>query len=204
MEIIKKYFGQLNKLQCQQLEALESLYREWNERINVISRKDMDALYERHVLHALSIAKVLSFDEGIQVMDIGTGGGFPGIPLAILFPKTHFVLADSIAKKIKVVQEITLAIELKNTTVFNGRAEEWKGEKFDLTISRAVAPLAKLCKWSQKVLKHQNQGLICLKGGDLTEEIKLSGMPTRCWDIADFFPLSFFETKKITWSEIKV
>jgi 16S rRNA (guanine527-N7)-methyltransferase len=204
MEIINKYFKQLSSSQYNQLGRLGELYHYWNKRINVISRKDADTLYERHILHSLSIAKITTFEKGIRIVDIGTGGGFPGIPLAILFPEAHFILMDSIGKKIKVVDEIATSIHLNNVEAVHARAEEWKGDKFDLAITRAVAPLGTLGSWAKKILKVQNQGLICLKGGDLKEEFKESGLKTKSWEIHQFFPENFFETKMITWSEIPV
>lgn len=204
MEIINKYFNHFSATQIDQLARLGELYTYWNERINIISRKDLDALYERHVLHSLSITKITTFEKGIRVVDIGTGGGFPGIPLAIFFPEVHFVLIDSIGKKIKVVNEISKAIGLKNVEAVHGRVESWKGGKFDLAVTRAVAPLAELGSWVKQIMKPENQGLICLKGGDLATEIKESGLRTKSWSIYQLFPEAFFETKMITWSEIHV
>ena len=153
MQIILKYFSDFTAAQIQQFAALESLYKEWNSKINVISRKDIDGLYEKHVLHSLAIAAVFQFEPGMQVLDIGTGGGFPGIPLAIFFPEVKFHLADSIAKKLKVVDAITEALELKNITTQHTRIEEIKTRKFDFVVSRAVAPLKDLWKWSKPLLK---------------------------------------------------
>lgn len=202
MELINSYFPQLTADQKDKFEMLQTLYEYWNERINVISRKDIEALYERHVLHSLSIAKIMHFDADNRVLDIGTGGGFPGIPLAILFPNTRFVLVDSIGKKIKVCQAVIEALQLENVTAYKSRAEELTGEKFDVAVTRAVAPINKLATWSRKQLKTQNQGLICLKGGDLRDEIKESGLKTTIFPISDFFHEPFFETKVITWSTI--
>src|SRR5450755_1460019 len=179
MEIINRYFSDFTQEQIRQLEALEKIYREWNAKINVISRKDIGSLYEKHVLHSLSIAAVFNFPPGSHVIDIGTGGGFPGIPLAILFPETQFQLVDSTAKKLKVVDAVADALTLTNVCTQHIRAEEIKGRKFDIAISRAVAPLKDLWFWARPLLKPQNMkaaqsgglpyasGLICLKGGDL-------------------------------------
>ncbi len=205
MEIIKKYFDDFTPEQLSQLEQLGPLYHEWNEKINVISRKDIEALYEKHVLHSLTIAAMCSFDDGAHVVDIGTGGGFPGIPLAIFFPNVEFLLSDSIGKKIKVVQEVASAIGLKNVTAVHGRVEEIKGRKFDYAVSRAVAPLSELWKWINPVLKRGQKsedlpnGLICLKGGDLQKEIKESGVNAEAWDVHDIFPEPFFEEKYLIY-----
>ena len=157
MQIILKYFSDFTPAQIKQFAALESLYKEWNSKINVISRKDIDGLYEKHVLHSLAIAAVFPFEPGMQLLDIGTGGGFPGIPLAIFFPEVKFHLADSIAKKLKVVDAITQALELKNITTQHTRAEEIKTRKFDFVVSRAVAPLKDLWKWSKPLLKKSGE-----------------------------------------------
>lgn len=204
MEIISKYFSNLSANQLFQLAQLEPLYRYWNERINVISRKDLDELYERHVLHSLSIARIFTIDAKTKVVDIGTGGGFPGIPLAIIFPEAQFLLVDSIGKKIKVVQEVINALGLTNAKAIHCRAENLVPQKFDLALTRAVAPLNQVSHWARKILSKQNQGLICLKGGDLNEEIKAAGLKTKSWCIHEYFPESFFETKFVTWSEIPV
>src|SRR6195952_5147948 len=153
LEVISKYFSDFSPKQQEQLEALLPLYKEWNAQINVISRKDIDALYERHVLHSLAIAAICGFNDGAQVVDIGTGGGFPGIPLAIFFPEVEFLLVDSIGKKIKVVDEVVAAIGLKNVRTLHGRVEEIKDRKFDFAVSRAVAPLADLWRWINPVIK---------------------------------------------------
>ncbi len=182
---------------------LEALYNDWNEKINVISRKDIDTLYERHVLHSLAIAALCHFDDGAQVVDIGTGGGFPGIPLAIYFPNVEFLLSDSIGKKIKVVQEVANAIGLKNVTAVHSRVEDIKGRKFDYAVSRAVAPLGDLWRWVQPALRAGQKsedlpnGLICLKGGDLKEEIKSSGVANKAqaWSVYDIFQQPMFEDK---------
>ena len=156
MDIVLKYFADFTEKQMQQFTALEGLYKEWNEQITVISRKDIDSLYLKHVLHSLSIAAVINFKPGTEVIDIGTGGGFPGIPLAIFFPEVKFHLADSIAKKLKVVQAVADAIELKNVTIQHTRAEEIKGRKFDFAVSRAVAPLKDLLQWSNPLVRRGN------------------------------------------------
>lgn len=207
MEIIKKYFDDFTEEQQRQLGMLDELYKQWNERINVISRKDIDALYEKHVLHSLSIAAICNFDKGTQVMDIGTGGGFPGIPLAIFFPEVEFLLADSIGKKILVVDEISAAIGLKNVTTFHGRAEEIKGRTFDYAVSRAVAPLGDLWKWAGNKIRIGQKsdelpnGLICLKGGDLAKEINESGLKkiTQAWAVDNIFPEPAFQEKFIIY-----
>jgi 16S rRNA (guanine527-N7)-methyltransferase len=158
MEIILKYFSDFTETQLQQFRQLEPLYKEWNEKINVISRKDMDGLYEKHVLHSLSIAAAFELEAGMEVIDIGTGGGFPGIPLAIFFPDVKFHLVDSIAKKLKVVDAVAEGIGLKNITTLHSRAEEIKGRKFDMAVSRAVAPLKELWSWSKPLLRNKGQG----------------------------------------------
>ncbi|MGN7820336.1 16S rRNA (guanine(527)-N(7))-methyltransferase RsmG [Chitinophaga varians] len=204
MEIILKYFSDFTPAQSQQLEALKGLYEEWNGKINVISRKDIDSLYERHVLHSLSIAAIADFQPGTQILDLGTGGGFPGIPLAIFFPEVQFHLVDSIGKKIKVVQGVAEALGLKNVTSAHSRVEEIKNRKFDIVVSRAVAPLADLWRWSKPLLKKSavpgkqfEKGLICLKGGDLAQEISESGVKPRLIDIYDIFPEESFKEKYI-------
>lgn len=202
MDIVLKYFSDFTDKQLAQLQALSGLYQEWNEKINVISRKDIESLYEKHVLHSLSIAAVADFPDGMQILDLGTGGGFPGIPLAIFFPNVKFHLVDSIGKKIKVVQGVAEALELKNVTSQHSRVEDIKDRKFDLVVSRAVAPLKDLWHWSKPVVKkapaHEQQpGLICLKGGDLTQEISESGVRPRLTEIYKLFPEEFFKEKYI-------
>ncbi|WP_157308252.1 16S rRNA (guanine(527)-N(7))-methyltransferase RsmG [Chitinophaga tropicalis] len=202
MDIVLKYFSDFSETQLKQMQALSSLYQEWNEKINVISRKDIEALYEKHVLHSLSIAAVADFPAGFQVLDLGTGGGFPGIPLAIFFPDVQFHLVDSIGKKIKVVEGVAEALELKNVTTAHSRVEDIKNRKFDVVVSRAVAPLKDLWRWSKPLLKkapaHEQQpGLICLKGGDLTQEIADSGCRPRLTNIYKLFPEEFFQEKHI-------
>ena len=207
MEIVLKYFADFTEEQIGQFRQLEALYKEWNEKINVISRKDIDSLYEKHVLHSLAIAAVCSFDDGTEVVDIGTGGGFPGIPLAIFYPKVKFLLADSIGKKIKVVQEVASAIGLKNVTTVHGRVEEIKGRTFDYGVSRAVAPLGDLWKWISPLIRQGQKsdelpnGLICLKGGDLSKEISESGLKkiAQAWSVHDIFPEPAFEEKYIIY-----
>ena len=210
MEIVLKYFSDFTPLQLQQMQKLGEVYKEWNEKINVISRKDIDSIYEKHVLHSLAIAAVFEFQPGTQIVDLGTGGGFPGIPLAIFFPEVRFHLTDSIGKKIKVVNEVVQALELKNVTTQHTRTEEIMERKFDFVISRAVAPLKDLWKWSLPILKAKGQGksatagedtfyggLICLKGGDLNEEIIASGLNPVIVDINLLFKEDFFKEKYI-------
>jgi 16S rRNA (guanine527-N7)-methyltransferase len=207
VEIIRKYFDEFTEEQNQQFGMLEELYKEWNEKINVISRKDIDTLYERHVLHSLAIAAMCNFDDGAQVIDIGTGGGFPGIPLAIFFPNVEFLLTDSIGKKINVVNAVADAIGLKNLTAKHTRVEEVKGRTFDYAVSRAVAPLGELWKWVNGMIRPGQasdefpNGLICLKGGNLEEEIKASGLTkiTQAWSVHDIFPEPFFEEKYVIY-----
>ena len=225
MQIILKYFSGFTTEQLSQLAALETLYKEWNSKINVISRKDMDGLYEKHVLHSLSIAAVVDFVDGTEIVDIGTGGGFPGIPLAIFFPNVRFHLVDSIAKKLKVVEAVATAIGLKNVTTQHIRAEEIKGRNFDFAVSRAVAPLKELWGWAKPMLRspksdpdsHRDRnlkaaesksntqimkyspGLICLKGGDLAHEINESGTKPRRMEIFEIFPEKFFREKYILY-----
>src|ERR1700712_5161106 len=189
MELIREYFSDFNEIQLQQLAALKELYKEWNEKINVISRKDMDNFYEHHVLHSLAIATQFEFSDAMQVMDLGCGGGFPGIPMAIFFPGAHFHLVDSINKKLKVAAEIAAAVGLKNVTVQHTRAEDITNRKFDVVISRAVAPLKDLWRWSKPLLQKgvTPNGLICLKGGDLTKEISESNCRPRVWEIEKIF-----------------
>jgi len=200
MKIILKYFSDFTETQLKQFEALDALYKDWNSKINVISRKDIDSLYEKHVLHSLSIAAVINFDAGTNIIDIGTGGGFPGIPLAIYFPEVQFHLVDSIAKKLKVVEGVANTIGLKNVTIQYIRAEEIKNRKFDFVVSRAVAPLKDLWKWSKPLLKKGNtrefhNGLICLKGGDLAQEIHDSGLRPRMISIEEIFEEEYFKEK---------
>ncbi len=197
MEILKKYFTEFTETQWQQFAALKELYGEWNQKINVISRKDMDNFYEHHVLHSLAITTQFEFALGMQVMDLGSGGGFPGIPLAIFFPGTQFHLVDSINKKLKVVTEVAHAIGLQNISTQHCRAEEIKNRKFDVVVSRAVAPLKDLWRWSKPLLKKETtpRGLICLKGGDLTQEIYESNCKPRIWEVEKIFEEPFFKDK---------
>lgn len=202
MELILKYFPGLKEQQVAQLAALENLYREWNARINVISRKDTEGFYERHVLHSMSIAKTINFEKGASVVDIGTGGGFPGIPLAILFPAVNFHLVDSIGKKIKVVNAIKEAVDLQNVTTEHNRAEQIKHIPFDYAVSRAVAPLKDLIAWSRPLLGKKNRPsvnreLICLKGGDLAQEISESNARPQLFEIAQFYSEPYFDQKYI-------
>ena len=206
MDIILKYFPNLSEVQQQQFAALYDLYTDWNSKINVISRKDITNLYEHHVLHSLGIAKVMQFRPETTVMDLGTGGGFPGIPLAILFPETHFHLVDSIGKKVKVATEIANAIGLKNVTTRHCRAEEEK-QLFDFVVSRAVMPLADLLKIIRKNIKKEQHnalpnGLICLKGGELEREVMPVKHQTLMYDLKDYFEEEFFETKKVAYVTI--
>jgi 16S rRNA (guanine527-N7)-methyltransferase len=201
MELIKKYFPDLTNDQLDKIRMLEELYIEWNSRINVISRKDMEHFYERHVLHSLGIAKVIQFTPGAQVMDVGTGGGFPGIPLAIMFPETNFLLVDSIGKKIKVVQEVAEAASIKNVEAIKARAEEVKG-KFDFIVSRAVTTLPDFIKWVESKIKRESRntmqnGILYLKGGDLETELAPLKNKYRVFNLSSYFEEDFFETKKV-------
>ncbi|WP_321332089.1 16S rRNA (guanine(527)-N(7))-methyltransferase RsmG [uncultured Bacteroides sp.] len=203
MDIILKYFPNLTEEQGKQFAALYDLYADWNAKINVISRKDIENLYEHHVLHSLGIARVIKFSAGTSVMDLGTGGGFPGIPLAILFPEVKFHLIDSIGKKVRVATEVATAIGLKNVTFRHARAEEEK-ETFDFVVSRAVMPLAELLKITRKCIsvKQQNalpNGLICLKGGELEHESKLFKHKTVMHNLSEDFEEEFFQTKKVVY-----
>jgi len=206
VEIIKNYFPTLTPIQVQQFEELEPLYKDWNSKINVISRKDIDELYVRHVLHSMGIAKVQGFEAGSSVMDVGTGGGFPGIPLAILYPDTEFYLIDAIAKKIKVVQEVVDALGLKNVTAKQQRAEKVKAE-FDFIVSRAVTSMPDFVKWVRNKVKKQSKhqlknGILYLKGGDLSQELELYQTAT-IYELADYFNEDFFETKKVVHLPLK-
>ncbi len=197
MEILLQYFTDFSETQLQQFGALKDLYACWNEKINVISRKDMDNFYEHHVLHSLAIATQFEFGSAMQVLDLGSGGGFPGIPLAVFFPEVHFHLADSINKKLKVANAVAESIGLKNISTWHTRAEDIKDKKFDVVVSRAVAPLKDLWRWSKPLLKKGNtpNGLICLKGGDLTKEIFESQCKPRLWEIEKKFTAPFFKDK---------
>ena len=200
MELILKYFSNLTEKQIQQFSQLQNLYTDWNAQINVISRKDMVNLYIKHVLHSLAIAKLIDFSDGSKILDVGTGGGFPGIPLAILFPKVDFLLVDSIGKKIKVVNEVASAINLKNLKAQHTRAEKVVGQ-FDFVVSRAVTKMKVFQQWVRKRIsvKQNNtlfNGILYLKGGDLTEELK-EVKNVDLYDIPNFFEEEFFETKKV-------
>ena len=201
--IIAKYFPEINEQQAEQFAMLGGLYAEWNSRINVISRKDVDDLYEHHVLHSLAIAKIIGFAPGARVLDVGTGGGFPGIPLAILFPETHFHLIDSIGKKLKVVDVITETLQLKNVTTQHIRAEQLD-DQFDFVVSRAVASLSDFLPWMkgkflQRNLHTMPNGIFFLKGGDLIEELSPYRNCTNVFAISDFFTEPFFERKKVVY-----
>jgi 16S rRNA (guanine527-N7)-methyltransferase len=199
LEIVLQHFADFSPAQIQQLAALGDLYKDWNTKINVISRKDIDSLYTKHILHSLAIAAAFPIKPGSDSIDIGTGGGFPGIPLAIFFPEARFHLVDSIGKKIKVVEAVSQTIGLTNITTRHGRVEEIKDRKFDLAVSRAVAPLGELWTWARPLLRKPApgapSGLICLKGGDLAAEISDSGTRPRIMEIYELFPLDEFREK---------
>ncbi len=201
MELIAKYFPDLNSAQIERFEMLKPLYTEWNSKINVISRKDIDKLYERHILHSLGIAKVIEFKSGTTVLDVGSGGGFPGIPLAIMFPESNFHLIDSIGKKIKVVEEVVNGLEIKNVTFEKIRAEDVDG-KFDFVVSRAVTSLPVFYKWVRKsILKKNNNtlqnGILYLKGDDFISEISEIKRKVNIYPLSRYFEEPFFETKKL-------
>ncbi len=201
MDLIKKYFPDLNFAQIERFKMLKPLYTEWNSKINVISRKDIDKLYERHILHSLGIAKVIEFKSGTTVLDVGSGGGFPGIPLAIMFPESNFHLIDSIGKKIKVVEEVVNELELKNVTFEKIRAEDVDG-KFDFVVSRAVTSLPVFYKWVRKSILKKNinslqNGILYLKGGDVKSEISELMMQVNIYPLSRYFKEPFFETKKL-------
>lgn len=203
MELIKKYFPELSKKQQKQFAALQDLYNEWNAQINVISRKDEDNFYERHVLHSLGIAKVMHFKDGSRILDIGTGGGFPGIPLAIMFPECEFVLVDSIGKKIKVVNEVAQALGLQNVIGIHERAEKIN-EQFDFVVSRAVTAMPAFLPWTKNKFLKKNKnslpnGILYLKGGDLTEELSGVKQTIKEFPLSDFFSEDFFDTKKVIY-----
>lgn len=205
-DVIIKYFPELNSVQRDQFAALENLYAEWNAQINVISRKDMEHFYVRHVLHGLAIAKVIQFKPGTKVLDVGTGGGFPGIPLAILFPEVQFHLVDSIAKKIKVVRDVAERLELKNVKATQARAEELPG-KYHFVVNRAVAPMPKLVEWVEKLIDPKSintlpNGILSLKGGDLRDELKPFKNHTEVIPISGFFDDPFFETKQVVYIQL--
>jgi len=211
-EILSRYFSDFTPKQIEQFKALDELYKEWNAKINVISRKDIDSLYEKHVLHSLSIAAVFNFPPGIEIVDVGTGGGFPGIPLAIFFPDVKFLLVDSINKKLKIIEAVKQAIGLTNVTTQHIRAEEIKNRKFDFAVSRAVAPLKDLWTWSKPLLKNSippavapnsddfiQSGLICLKGGDLAQEISESNVRPKMVEISNLFQEEYFRNKYLLY-----
>jgi 16S rRNA (guanine527-N7)-methyltransferase len=213
ISLLTKYFSDFSDKQLKQFAALGDLYKEWNEKINVISRKDIDNIYEKHVLHSLSIAAVFDFPAGLEIIDIGTGGGFPGVPLAIFFPNVKFHLVDSIGKKLKIIEAIKEAVGLDNVTTQHARAEEIKNRKFDFAVSRAVAPLKELLKWSKPLMKATSykqqaasgeevtmkSGLICLKGGDLAQEIFESGAKPKMIEISNLFEEEFFKEKYLLY-----
>jgi len=207
MDLIKKYFPDLTSLQYEQLEALGPLYTDWNSKINVISRKDIDNLYEHHVLHSLAIAKLIRFATGSMIADVGTGGGFPGIPLAILFPECGFTLIDSIGKKVRVAQDVAVQIGLKNVVCRHERAEEDK-DKYEFILSRGVMPLPDLCQVAGRMIDRKMQrnaypnGVICLKGGDLSTEISKFRKVAEVTEISKFFSEEFFKDKKTVYVQI--
>jgi len=206
MQLISKYFPNLTEDQIQKFEQLESLYQDWNLKINVVSRKDIDELYLRHVLHSLGIAKVINFKDGSKLLDVGTGGGFPGIPLAILFPECSFHLVDSIAKKLKVVDEVVEGLGLTNVKTTHSRVEDIDG-KYDFIVSRAVAAMPTFVHWvKSKIAKRQNHdlknGILYLKGGDLSEELK-GYKTTTIYNLSDSFEEDFYETKKVVHLPMK-
>jgi len=211
MDIIKQYFSDFTPQQQQQFEALYPLYADWNSKINVVSRKDIESLYLNHVLHSLAIAAIFDFRPGMQVMDLGAGGGFPSIPLAIFFPEVQFLAVDSIGKKLKVVDEVAAGAGIMNISTLHSRAEGITNRQFDVVVSRAVAPLKDLLQWSKHLLRKPSQvikqfpptddssrvaaGLICLKGGDLSQEISDSGKKPYIWSISDYFDEPYFDGK---------
>lgn len=206
MQLIKTYFPELTPLQIKQFEQLEALYQDWNLKINVVSRKDIDELYLRHVLHSLAIAKFITFRPGAKVMDVGTGGGFPGIPLAIRFPDVQFHLVDSIAKKLKVVNEVVEGLGLTNVKTTHGRVEE-VADTYDFIVSRAVAAMPTFVHWvKDKIAKKQNHdiknGIIYLKGGDLTEELR-NYKTAAVYPLSNYYSEAFFETKKLVYLPLK-
>ncbi len=206
IEILLKYFPNITDEQERQFRLLESLYQDWNQKINVVSRKDIDELYMRHVLHSLGIAKIQQFKPGSAVLDVGTGGGFPGIPLAILFPETQFTLVDSIGKKIKVVDEVVTGLGITNVNPINARVEEINGH-FDFIVSRAVAVMPTFTHWVKGKIKKEaaherKNGILYLKGGDLTEELK-DYKTAQVFDLTAFFDEEFFDTKKVVYLPLK-
>ncbi len=205
-ELVFKYFPNLSDLQQKRFILLEELYKDWNQKINVVSRKDIDELYLRHVLHSVGIAKVQQFKDGSSILDVGTGGGFPGIPLAILFPEVQFTLVDSIGKKIKVVQEVIDGLELDNVKAINSRVEETKGQ-YDFIVSRAVAAMPTFVHWVKGKIKKESlherrNGILYLKGGDLVEELE-GYKAIELYDLTNYFDEAFFETKKVVYLPMK-
>ena len=201
MDIILKYFPDLNRVQREKMEYMGKLYTEWNEKINVVSRKDIHSLFEKHILHSLAIAKIISFKNNTSLLDVGTGGGFPGIPLAVFFPEVQFHLVDSIGKKIKVVNAVAQALELNNVFAEQKRAEELK-QSYDFIISRAVTAFPKFVDWVNGKTKNEQKnalhnGILYLKGGEFEEEIKPFGKRASIYPISDYFDEEFFETKKV-------
>lgn len=199
--LVYNYFPNISIRQKTKFDVLSKIYADWNWKINLISRQDMEHLYERHVLHSLGIAKIVSFQPDARILDVGTGGGFPGIPLAILFPKTYFFLVDSIGKKIRAAQAIAEELELENVTTLHLRAEKING-KYDFVVSRAVAPLRQLYLWTKDKIDHTSKhtvpnGLLCLKGGDLEQEMKALKRPCYEYALSDYFEEEFFATKKV-------
>ncbi|WP_455498378.1 16S rRNA (guanine(527)-N(7))-methyltransferase RsmG [Coprobacter sp.] len=206
MQIIEKYFPYLNEEQKKQFTSLDELYKDWNSKINVISRKDIDNLYTHHILHSLGIAKIIQFTPGSTILDVGTGGGFPGIPLAILFPECQFLLVDRIGKKIKVASEIAQSIGLQNVTCKHCGVEEEKN-KFDFVVSRAVMPLGDLLKLIRKNIRKEQQnampnGLICLKGGELQSEVAPFKKTSIIYNLKDYFKENYFDTKKVVYVSV--
>lgn len=202
LRIILKYFPELDVEQRQQFGLLEELYQDWNKKINVVSRKDIDELYLRHVLHSLGIAKIQKFNEGAEILDVGTGGGFPGIPLAIFFPETHFTLVDAIGKKIRVVNEVVAGLQLANVTTHHARVEEISGQ-FDFIVSRAVAAMPTFVHWTKGKIKktsshERKNGILYLKGGDLTKELH-DYKSAQQFELSTFFEEDFFDTKKMVY-----
>ena len=207
MDLITKYFPKMTERQKEQFAALLPLYEDWNSKINVISRKDMDNFYEHHVLHSLAIAKVMQFKTMAEILDVGTGGGFPGIPLAIMFPDANFYLIDSIGKKIKVVSDVVQQLDLKNVRAEQIRAEQVEGD-YDFIVSRAVTDLSQFTQWVRGKVSDSHyhtlrNGILYLKGGDLTEELAPFKKKVRTWDISDFFEEEFFDTKKVIYLPFK-
>ena len=203
IELIFSHFPEISEKQKKQFSALKELYLHWNSQINVMSRKDTDNFYERHVLHSLGIAKIQGFIPEAEILDVGTGGGFPGIPLAILFPESKFTLVDSIGKKIKVVNEVAEAIQLENVTAINSRVENINGQ-FDFIVSRAVTQMPEFLRWVRKKIKSESKhelrnGILYLKGGDLSEEMNGIQRYYKFHDLYKIFPYEFFETKKVVY-----